>query len=419
MRKFVFYAAALAAMITVTSCSSDDDVVTTAPAEPLPQGTPFRVTVGNDTRADFNNTKTANLANFQLYGIQQTSPTKNFWMNGAVFTKTDGNWSSTSNPTWPTSDKETVSKFYGFSDGVTEGTPTGLTPSIENDAQSFTFTFGEGKSSEQYYSQYTQTQIDAATVPAMKSAWQAQRNNKKTTATVLENDRLTDLLVTKDDVEGTEGTDGTLSVRFKHALSNLIIKAMFVGDENQQTFPATSKFYIEWIRIYNLYTSGTYTFGGSWSSTTSDSKLVYEKVFGEADSATPDPRWSMSVVPYATYMGLDDAGKAATYQTIVGEGEFMVIPQDYSSRAYAGNPTAISVAKSAGQCYIEVCAYFKQTETTSATGQGSLHYFPLNITDKTFLAGKKHTVVLDLTTFLNEDGGYATTPSQAGGSSNP
>ena len=412
MRKIVILGTALAVLATVSSCSSDDDL--TQSSKTAVQGTPVKIVLGNVTRADLSKTTTENLSSFQLYGIQQTA-SKNLWMNNVQFTQNGGSWSSAANPTWPVDNKETLTNFYGFSDGVTNGIPEGLTPSIENDAQSFTFTFGEGSENTRYYSQFTQTQIDNATVPAMKTAWQTQRNSKTTTATVLDSDRQTDLLVTADNTTGVEGTDGTLNLAFKHSLASLVIKAMFVGDEAVNKWPSTSVFYIEWIRIYGLYTSGTYTFGSGWTNSDSDSKVVYEKFFGEEDSATPDPRWTMSIVPYATYNVADDDGKKATYQTIVDAGEFMAIPQDYSSRAYAGQGTAISVAQGAGQCYIELCGYFKLNSTAGATGQGQLLYFPLNVKNNVIAAGKQHTILLDLTSALKSDGSYLATPSQAGG----
>ena len=414
MRKIVILGTALAVLATVSSCSSDDDL--TQSSKTAVQGTPVKIVLGNETRADLSKTTTANLSSFQLYGIQQTA-SKNLWMNNVQFTQSGSSWSSAENPTWPVDNKDTETYFYGFSDGVTNGIPEGLTPSIENDAQSFTFTFGEGSESTRYYSLRTQTEINNAQAPQPKTLWQNLREGAKTTATVLDSDRQTDLLVTADNTTGVEGTDGTLNLAFKHSLASLVIKAMFVGDEAANKWPSTSVFYIEWIRIYGLYTSGTYTFGSGWTNSDSDTKVVYEKFFGEEDSATPDPRWTMPIVSYATYNAADEAGKKATYKTIVDAGEFMAIPQDYSSRAYAGKGTAISDAQEAGQCYIELCGYFKTSSspTASATGKGQLLYFPLNVKNNVIAAGKQHTILLDLTSALKSDGDYLATPSQAGG----
>ncbi len=413
MKKVILLMAACVAVGTAfVACSSDDDLVQNAPVVPEEKGTPVKVVL-DGTRADLSKTTAANLSSFQLYGVQQTT-IKNFWMDNVKFTKSGTEWGAASNPTWPVTNKDVTTNFYGFADGVTDGTPAGLTPSITADAQSFTFTFGNGFESSQYYSPFTQTYIDGLT-GGLKNSRQNARNARISTNTVLDNDNLTDLLVTYDNTTGVEGTDGTLDLNFKHALSNLVIKAKFVGDNTKYYWADGTMFYIEWIRVYGLYTSGTYTFGSGWTFGGSDNKVIYEKVFGEEDSATPDPRWTMEVIPYETFTALNDAGKKATYQTIVGPGEFMVIPQDYSSRAYGGYEVPnVAPITDGTQCMIELYGYFK-VPGQSAVDQGVLNYFPLKVTSNTFVAGKQQVVVLDLTEMLNPDGGYVATPSQAGG----
>lgn len=412
MKKILVMSALVAISAAFVACSSDDDLVQT----PVVKGTPVKVVLGG-TRANIDPTTspttTANLSSFQLYGVQQTA-VKNFWMDNVKFTKNGSDWESSA--TWPVAQKEIESKFYGFSDGVTDGTPAGLTPSIAADAQSFTFTFGDGVESSQYYSPFTQTFIDGIANPNQKDSRQQTRDAKISTQTVLNNDNLTDLLVTYDNSTGVEGTDGTLDLNFKHAFSSLVIKAMFVGDDAQYYWPNGTKFYIEWIRVYGLYTSGTYTFGSGWSFGGTDNKVIYQKVFGEEDSASPDPRWSMDVIPYATYAAYTAQQKKDSYKEIVGPGEFMVIPQDYSSRAYVGyqSPELVAPVTDGTQCMIELYGYFKTPEE-SATDRGNLNYFPLKVTSNTFVAGKRQLVVLDLTEMLNEAGDHVATPSQAGG----
>ena len=414
MKKMVFMAAFVAATAAFVACSSNDDLVQQAPDVPEVKGTPVKVIL-DGTRANLDNTTTANLSSFQLYGVQQTT-VKNFWMDNVQFTKSGSEWGAASNPTWPVTNKDVTTNFYGFADGVTNGTPLGLTPSITADAQSFTFTFGDGAESTQYHAQFTQSYIDALTIPSQRNSRQNARNAQKSTQIVLDNNNLTDLLVTYDNSTGTEGTDGTISLNFKHALSNLVIKAMFVGDEVKSNWPDGTQFWIEWIRVYGLYTSGTYTFGSGWTFG-ADNQVVYQKVFGEEDSATPDPRWVMEVVPYETYNALDAAGKKATYQTIVGPGEFMIIPQDYSSRAFVATPKAgtPNVPLTDGtQCMIELYGYFK-TPLDAAVDKGNKNYFPITVTSDTFVAGKQQVIVLNLTEMLKADGTYVATPSQAGG----
>ncbi|MBQ8713502.1 MAG: hypothetical protein IJ551_11890 [Prevotella sp.] len=413
MRKFVFYAAALAAMITVTSCSSDDDVVATAPAEPLPQGTPLSVrVVDGTTRADLSKTTTEGLASFKLYGIQQTSPTTNFWLDGAIFNggNTAG-WTCTSNPTWPTDNKETATSFYGYADGSTiDGEVTGLTPSIASDAQSFHFTLGEGESSTQYWS-----------VPTLPTAL---RNNQKSVATVFKHGKyntlqnlstqtwsvassenidnnLPDLLVTDDNSSAVEGTDGKLNLTFNHALSSLVIKAYLVSSTN---LLPTYTFCLEWIRVRNLYTSGTYTFGTGWTfDSNTDKKIAYEKSWGEGTPKT---------------IKVQDAAVATSKDkikltTLVGPGEFMVIPQTYESYTSTGDQnTATAINPDTEQkCFIELYGYV----TTNAAGNKNFtsndKFLPLTITGLEFKPGKQHTIVLDLSRILNDKGVYVATPS--------
>jgi hypothetical protein len=450
MRKILVFAAAIAAFATMVSCSNDDElsVVEPQPVEPeqpVVKGTPFKVRIGDGTtRADFSKTTTDALSTFQLFGIQQTS-TPNYWMSGLKFNKSGNDWSAAINsdvqeftgdwtattPSWPVDNKETGTNFYGFSDGVTDGVPAGLTPNITPTAQSFTFTFGAGSESSQWFAKWSETEGpiqfgSEATWNTMKNS-QGLRNEAtlKSTATVLNSDNLTDLLVTYDDLNGVEGTEGTLDVNFKHALSNLVIRAMFVGDNGGSQWPDGSIYYIQWIRVHGLYHTGTYTFGTGWSiEPTNDSREhAYEHVWGESDSANPDPRWTMDLVPYETYNALDADGKKATYVDIVPAGEFMVIPQQVTT--YDGYGTPISDAEDANLCYIEMYGYFwtpgaANKKSTAYSTNGEVHYYPLKLNNavgntSTFMAGKKHVVVIDLTAVLKSNGQYAANPSQAGG----
>ena len=425
MKKILVMSALVAFSAAFVACSSDDDLV----QAPVVKGTPVKVVLGG-TRANIDPTTspttTANLSTFQLYGVQQTS-TPNFWMDNVKFTKNGSDWESSA--TWPVANKETVSKFYGFSDGVTDGTPAGLTPSIAADAQSFAFTFGTGTSSSQWFAKWSET--DGVNYFGNATVWNTMKTNQglrnettlKSEATVLDNNNLTDLLVTYDNTTGVEGTDGTLNLNFKHALSNLIIRAMFVGDDGGSIWPDGTKYYIQWIRVHGLYHTATYTFGTGWSiDATNDShNCAYEHVWGESDSATPDPRWTMDIIPYAAYNALDAAGKKATYVDIVPAGEFMIIPQTITS--YDGYGTSIGDAQTNGQCYIEMYGYFRKGDASkpeSYNTNGEVHYYPLKLNNavgntSTFEAGKKHVVVIDLTSVLKSNGTYAATPSQAGG----
>lgn len=411
-KKIILFGAALAALATFTSCSSEGDPILDTPVEPIEpvvKGTPFKVRIGDGTtRADLSKTTTANLSTFVLYGIQQT--TNDFWMGGLRFTKSGDDWSASEykndvwasiTPTWPLTNKETNTNFYGFSDGVTDGIPEGLNPSISPTSQSFTFDFGDGTTSAPYVATMSPKEVSAFP-PQLQSGLNSQREASKSQADVLESDKLVDLLVTKDGTTGVEGTDGTLTLGFKHALSNLVIKAYFVGDNGENIWPSTSVFYIEWIRIYGLYTSGTYTFGSGWSFDNSDKKIIYEKIFGEEESDDVDNRFSMPIQTYANYQQ-----NGVHYETLVDAGEFMVIPQDYSTRAYTGG----AIADASGKVYIEVHGYFKLNPSADPQGKGEKTYFVLNVKDQSILSGKKQTVTLNLTEMRKSNGTHFLTPS--------
>ena len=446
MKKVILLMAACVAVGTAfVACSSDDDLVQQAPVVPEEKGTPVKVIL-DGTRANLDNTTTANLSSFQLYGVQQTT-IKNFWMDNVKFTKSGTEWGAASNPTWPVTNKDVTTNFYGFADGVTNGTPAGVTPSITADAQSFTFTFGAGSASSQWFAKWSETEgpLYFSNNPAQWTIQHASLRNEatlKSEATVLNNDNLTDLLVTydglepsKDQLSGVEGTDGSVTVNFKHALSNLIIRAKFVGDEGGTKWPDNTRYYIQWIRVHGLYHTATYTFGTGWSVDLSNDQhsCAYEHVWGESDSADPDPRWTMDIIPLTTYNGYTDSQKKQSYVDIVPEGEFMVIPQtissyqlDYTDQQIGG--PSLATVQAANQCYIEMYGYFRKgnaTKETSYNTNGEVHYYPLVLSNavaqtdgsmqSTFVAGKKHVVVIDLTAVLKDSGAWAAKPSQAGG----
>ena len=422
-KKFLFLSALVAATTAFIGCSSDEnlaevpEVIEEPAPEPEPQGTPLRVVVGNGTtRADLTKTTTANLKNFTLYGMQPS----NYWLTGATFTGGNDNWTSASNPTWPTQNKGVATSFYGFSDGVTDGVPTGVDPTITPSEQKFTFTLGAGVESAPGFC--TQTMTDIAKYPAQAQTGllnQRTTAQTKTKANVLSHDseRLIDLLVTHDGTGTTTAleakeidNEGILKLKFKHALANLVIRAYFVGDEAGTTWPSTANFYIEWIRIHNLCTSGTYTFGTGWTVNTDD-KVLYEKVYGEEDGGVAnsgdDKRWTMAVQAYS-----DAQTNGITYKDLVSAGEFMVIPQTYTN--YAGVGTTISTAEAAGDCYIEVHGYFVLGGgSNTKQGRGVPSYFPLTLKGgtTTIQDGYQYVIDLNLTEMLDKEGVNLRTPS--------
>jgi len=410
MKKILVMSALAAVSTAFVACSSEDDLAQQAPVVPEVKGTPFKVNL-QSTRADLSKTTTANLSTFQLYGIQQTTP-KSCWMDNVQFTKSGSDWGSTANPTWPTDNKSTATNFYGFSDGVTDGVPVGLTPSITADAQSFAFTLGDGESSTQYWS--------TVSLP------QALRNNQKSVATVFKDGKyfvygsdtkptsdytevtssLPDLLVTQATATESDN-NGTVSLNFGHTLSTVTVKAYLVSSAQ---WPTTYTFCIDWIRIRGLYTSGTYTYGSGWTfDSNSDLKVAYEKSWGEDSPIT------IPCLDVTTYDTTAKAEAAAT--TLVNKGEFMIIPQEFTtwtSTGVQGTATSLNTSTET-KCYIELYGYVHR-QSTSDNFRGTDKVLPLVIKGTApaeFKAGHNHTIMLDLSRIINPSSGiYTATPSE-------
>lgn len=414
-KKLILFGAAFAALATFTGCSSDEPLADVQQpqlqesdsVEVVEQGTPMTVFLGSgSSRADLNK-KVGDLQSFKLWAVQQTDP-KVRWLDGAVFkgNNTDG-WTATG-AVWPTTQKTTASKFYGYADfsDLTGTDVPGIAPTIGANSQSFTYTLGDGEestlSNEHGYTEMNElmkleTGEDDAEMLVLIEAC------KKTEQAYVVEDKntLPDLLVTANDQEGTEGDDGKFSLNLKHALSNLVIKAKFVADNDK--WVDGMEFYIEWIRIHGLYTSGTYTFGdgNGWTfDSNTDKKIVYEKFFGMGDDNAKK----------VTIQSSASAATSVNYTTLISLGEFMMIPQSFTSWTSTGIQGTATAPEGV---YIEFAGYLKNGAAESWDGQS--HFLPLSVTNTTFVAGKSHTLVVDLTYSMDDHGVYDATPAEVGG----
>ena len=413
-KKLILFGAAFAALATFTGCSSDEplaDVQQPQLQEPdsvevVEQGTPMTVFLGSgSSRADLNK-KVGDLQSFKLWAVQQTDP-KARWLDGAVFkgNNTDG-WTATG-AVWPTTQKTTASKFYGYADfsDLTGTDVPGIAPTIGVNGQSFTYTLGDGANSKLYYTQFTEaviqeySEIDAATAETLQGL-RDELNETVEAFNVVDKNTMPDLLVTADGAEGVEGNDGKFSLNLKHALSNLVIKAKFNTSASGDTWQAGTTYYIEWIRVFGLYTSGTYTFGSGWNfDGDTDKKVVYEKYFGEGVEHAK----AISIQPYT-----DIATNGVKYTTLADLGEFMMIPQTFtpwSSTGIAGTATEPSGV------YLEFYGFIKNSNDEMSFTDGQ-HFLPLTVTNREFVAGRAHTLVVDLTAATNSSGLYEATPAQ-------
>ena len=330
------------------------------------------------------------------------------WLDGAVFkgNNTDG-WTATG-AVWPTTQKTTASKFYGYADfsDLTETDVPGIAPTIGANSQSFTYTLGDGEestlSNEYGYTDMYNLCVEMEDNDGAQTWFELANACKKTEQAYVVEDKntLPDLLVTANDQEGTEGDDGKFSLHLKHALSNLVIKAKFVADDNK--WVDGMEFYIEWIRIHGLYTSGTYTFGdgNGWTfDSNNDKKIVYEKFFGMSENAKKVEIQSKA-----------SATTSVNYTTLISLGEFMMIPQSFTPWTSTGKE---GTATGPNGVYIEFAGYLKNGNQVSWDGLS--HFLPLSVTNATFVAGKSHTLVVDLTYSMKDDGVYDATPAEVGG----
>ena len=412
-KKLILFGAAFAALATFTGCSSDEPLADVQQpqlqesdsVEVVEQGTPMTVFLGSgSSRADLMK-KVDALQSFKLWAVQQTNPDKVRWLDGAVFkgNNTDG-WTATG-AVWPTTQKTTPSKFYGYAD-FSDLTGTDV-PGIDSEStigansQSFTYTLGDGASSTINYSMMTQAEI----TELLESDDEDDQddgnyyNGLTSAATVydvVDKSTMPDLLVTYDDAEGAEGEDGKFSLNLKHALSGLAVKAKFTTSSSGTTWVDNTVYYIECVRIHGLYTSGTYTFGSGWTfNTNTDGKVVYQKNFGKGESAL-----KVNIQDHTTL------GSGTNYTTIVDLGEFMVLPQTVTT--FTPNSTAPSGV------YLEFSGYVKRGNVKTLANK--LHYLPINAKNGALAAGKINTVVVDLTEAVYDSGAYCATPAQVGGS---
>ncbi|MBQ8712541.1 MAG: fimbrillin family protein [Prevotella sp.] len=404
-KKLILMSAALAAVATFTGCSSEDDVLAQG-QEPVAQkkGTPFSVVVTDETgttRATLIDGTT--LTNFKLYGknTEIADADAQMWVNGNVFkygtawAAYDAAGTATATLTWPVDAENkaltTPTQFWAVSDnsdaGVTIGSTasTGTSGITENDiaaSQSFVYNFLTGDGETLQY---------------------GQRNNytTKLEGNVVDLSKQNDLLVAS--ASQTEGTDGQLTLAFRHALSSLAFKARFTSHENGESTGGINdneEITIYWLRVYGLKGSGTFTYNDTydvdakrwgtspWSSPATD--VVYEYNFGDDGITIKEQNHTSGEI---------------TKTTLISHTAMMVIPQTFTPWAGVNNAPA--------NCYVEM-----SVKSTTGISRRNYARLPLTIpsTNNTFLAGVKHTITLNLNYLCNASNEYIFSPSDGGGS---
>lgn len=258
--KFVNFAV-LAATVLVTAACSSEDLTENGTKTSTAEGIPFKVNLSIDGKplqgsraVDLtgSNLSEFNLFGFKLDGKDGNPASAEAWLN---IKATVGNGSASfsgETPMWP--DKESYNNIFAYYTGD-EG-KLGYKPSVTKDGQTIEFapTFAGSNSDA------TNSVLDA-------------RDEK-------------DILVASV-ADAQPGTDGTVSIDFKHALASIKFKAAFDEKKlkNNKTFEdltATNYFaLVKSITICNMPIKGTYSLAtGKWTlddnKTKGNYKIVYD-----------------------------------------------------------------------------------------------------------------------------------------------
>lgn len=300
-KKIYLFCAALAALATFNSCTSDDEIVeNTIPEQPVEvKGEPisFTASVNDDgaTRA----TAATNLTGFTLWGVQGTSavaPTLSAYKYKAGSGTTEGSWvyDGTQQPTY-----DTGGNFYFYALAVGDDT----------DAKAITFEDGASTGINGAIST-----IATGTIKLLDDPDSAY-NKKKFTYSMpvvkgdtIDLDKQEDLLVAHNFGDNDGGwSTGTVPLNFVHAFSNFEIKvALPLREYNTGSGQYTahsltspgSMYYIKSITIHGLKRTGTYKFGQGWTDantngdiifTFSPYKLIIGKWYDEAYTGEENP----------------------------------------------------------------------------------------------------------------------------------
>ena len=425
-KKFLFLSALVAATTAFIGCSSDENLAEVpvvveedTPAVDTPKGTPFSVVVNNEdgtTRATL--LDGSSLGTFKLYGIHPDNEVGT-WIDGNVFKlsstwepyDTDGS-AKVTGLTWPTGDAaQTATQFYAVSDnnaaGITIGTSTGTSAITENNLASGNFKY-------KFQVDETSHSLPIVDSPSGEDDYMSVNN-------VVNFSKQSDLLVAS--TSQTEGTNGQLSLQFRHALASLAIRARFTESEDGEDtgVPANSTFTIYWIRIHGLKGSGTFAFpetddynatthrwGTSpWSAPSSD--VIYEVDFTSS--------------PIVITSQAKGSSEALIYTPLVSHTEMMVIPQTFTP--WAGYDANAEQEKStpASGCYIEIDGKWTYVNNKGKTqtvmrrnATVGTCFLPLKITNNELLIGVKHTITLNLNLVMYGNGALINSASEGAGS---
>ena len=425
MKKVFMFAAFAAVSTAFIGCSSDEDlaqvpeVFVEEPA-PAPKGTPFSVSAFAEgaTRATRYNKNAWNgtedvpwVSGFTLWGKQAGADDP--WLDNLVFSRGTYDattWTTSDNITWPGDVESTTdvdertndNTFYAITSGSASNAIGVTSWKPENGQFSYKLTTSE----------VAIPHIDPAVGTGVLLDEGEATYVVDTTAT-----SMADLMVATKTLKEEEATSGILPLTFTHALSGLAIKLIFrnnasldgrtAWDDAEGTYEekiaAELTEYVDvkinYIKVYGLMTSATYSFASGWSAQTTEG--CYYKSF-----TTPP---TIKAESEAT------AAADANYVMLVNPGEWLVIPQTTDAWDGGVKDTDDAGYIADGKAYIVL-------GITDDQGNSDMEVFlPLATT---FTAGTNKTLRIDLGTFRDlytpddveaAKAAYYFAPAQGGG----
>lgn len=404
MRKIYLFAAALAAIATVSSCTSDDEIVQAPEPTPEPDAVvvnqspfTFNVSVNEGTFNDGKTTRATALTGnalstaftgFSMFAIEElkTSPTSEAVSKyktyvgesdfSGAFSYEDDVWKYTG-ATWPDPNDNTInpgyypgkSYFYAVSFAGKAGNATGINSANlklsntattlvnDNDVNSENKGFNPITSPDDI-AFYYEMDID-------------QNDDSK-----IDLSKQEDVLVAS---YTTGATSGEIPLEFSHAFANVEVKYILpaqndnwgLNDQtNEYNFvdwqPSTKIngpghfMYVDYIAIHGLKRAGIYNFKTGWAAVDDTEVLVKKNLEGDARIITPTFYQDKieDMTPY-TYGDPDkklrDKKREFYTDLFVGESSLMIIPQSVTKLEWEGNlGDEITNTKSG---YIEVHGY--------------------------------------------------------------
>ena len=407
MKKNLLMTAFLVVTAAFIGCSSDDNLAELQGGDPVPaKGTPMTVTVsdGSGDATRYDNTTTSNIAYFQMWAYNTTNQTdQNTFMTNYGFSKTAANGTKFTNSlaNWPATNTDPCF-FYAVSENVNNDT--------DKFGEGFEAT-GTGKGFTPKLAYELKSTTDIVALPD-------NGNIASQETTVVDVENIRDFLVCTNTNGGNGITEkeygSTLSMVFDHALADLEIAARFTSYEwiddtrETQSVGDECKILINYIAIHGLYTSGTYLFNSKQWDFTGGNRTVY--IYKPASPIVVN---AQDAITYTTPGNPETATGTAPIKrtTIVPAGKLLIIPQEFIS----WNPSSADIG--AGEAeetpYVEVNVTFEDFVPAASAPDDvdddgndnkCSYYIPLQIPNNTFVAGKKHKLLLNLNYIRYNDG---------------